>query len=234
MNAPERAIFEAERPRRLAEIVGNQEAKTLAAALLASGAYRPGFLITGSIGTGKSTIASIIARTIVCSNPVGLDPCDACDPCSRSARGTALWGEGITYRNCADYDLPRLKRDLEDAYYAHDRPMVLVLDEFQRATARLNDLLLTRLEDEGAHFVLMILTADRHAIDIALAQRLFVLEMQPPSFGEMFQHLRGIALRRGYAVADSELESICDDCRNIPRACLNALHIAATKKVVRL
>jgi DNA polymerase-3 subunit gamma/tau len=229
VNTPARSIFEEERPTRFDQLVGNAEVKGLARAFVEAEAYKPGFIITGSFGTGKSTLARLIARAIVCRNRQGYEPCGVCDPCSYSPRHTATWGEGITVRNCAEHGLEQLRADLQATYYSRDRPFVLVLDEFQRAKVRLHDQLLTWLEDEAANFVLLVVTADSTSVDPALGQRLFTLEMLPPTRAEMIKYLGAINRRRGLALPEDEIGVICDEGRNVPRECLHRLHRAGLR-----
>lgn len=228
MRETERSIFELVRPVRLDDIAGNARAKRLARGLLAKGA-KPGVIISGGFGTGKSTIARIFARSIVCE-AVGTDrPCGACTSCTYSPRNTALWGRGVSVRNCAKYSAEQLKEDLEDALYASEAPHVLVLDEFHRAGFRVHDQLLTWLEDESANLVVVIITPEPAKIEPALAQRLYSLPMEPPTPEEAMNFLR--IARDGFApsVSDDTLAEICTAHRCVLRACLNDLYLCSVE-----
>lgn len=228
MKEAERSIFELVRPTKLVEIAGNARAKRLARGLLAKGP-KPGVVVSGGYGTGKSTIARIFARSIVCEAEDPDKPCGACPSCTYSPRNTALWGRGVSVRNCAKYSAEQLKGDLEDALYASETPHVLVLDEFHRAGFRVHDQLLTWLEDESANLVAVVITPEPTKIEPALAQRLYSIPMEPPTPEETLSFLRAARDRLGLCVSDDILAEFCSAHGCVVRACLNDLHLSSVE-----
>lgn len=220
-------LYEAVRPNGLDEVVGNLPIVRMMRNLLARNAVKPGFIITGGFGTGKTSLARIMSRSIVCENRQPRGPCGECPSCAYSPTIVSSWGKGITVRNCGHYTIKELRSDFREDLYAHDRPLVLVLDEFQRAAAevKLHDLLLTLLEDD-LNMVVLVLTADQSCIDEALAQRLVTLEMKAPTTDEAMTFLKMIRDQYGYRVSDDKLREICSAAGNVLRACLNLLQVA--------
>lgn len=217
------SILELARPVRFSELAGNTKAKALVTGLLRSGSVKPGFLFSGDIGTGKTTLARITARAIVCRQRQGVEPCGHCDACAYSPHHTALWGEGISVRNCASYESRSLQKDLEDARYAWGSPFVIVLDEFHRANSKIFDPLLTWLEDDTANLVLLAVTPEPAKVDRALAQRLYSVKLAPPTTSEALEFLKSVRDRLELQVTDPALEAICHTCGNVLRDCLKLL-----------
>ena len=226
-----RSLYEIERQSRLSGVIGNESTKRLARNLIASRRFRPGVLISGDYGCGKSMLAKILARAMVCRNPVGQDGCGVCDRCRYYPHSTAMWGEGISVRNCADYSVAQLKKDFENALYASpEDPLVQVLDEFHRAKNEFPELLLTRLEDETLNFILIVITPMPDKIDPPLAQRLLSLKMKPPSPDELAAHLSAVSARHALGVPLEEIRAICAESRCVPREALNRLQRAALSR----
>jgi DNA polymerase III gamma/tau subunit len=98
-----RSNFEILRPQRLEDLAGNARAKRLVRNLLAQGP-KPGFIVSGDYGNGKSTMARILARSVVCESPVAGDPCGRCDACTYTPRNTALWGMSPLTKNRVNLD----------------------------------------------------------------------------------------------------------------------------------
>ena len=219
-------LYEAVRPNSLDDVVGNLPVVRKMRNLLSRGSVRPGFIIAGAYGTGKTSMARVSGRIITCEDLKGLVPCGVCHSCTFSPRAFSSWGMGITVRNCADYSIGGLKRDFLEERYAHAHPLVLVLDEYQRAKESFQDLLLTLLEDDTLNMVVLVVTADQSKIDPALAQRLVTIEMKPPTTDEAMALLRNVRDRFEYRVSDEKLREICSATGNVLRACLNLLQVA--------
>ena len=219
-------LYEAIRPNSLDDVVGNVPVVRTMRNLLSRGAVRPGFIITGSYGTGKTSMARVIGRIITCEDLKGLVPCGVCQSCTFSPRAVSSWGMGITVRNCADYSIRDLKKDFFEERYAHAHPLVLVLDEYHRAKESFQDLLLTLLEDDTLNMVVLVVTADQSKIDLALAQRLVAIEMKPPPTDEAMAFLTKVRDQFGYRASDDKLREICVGTGNVLRACLNLLQVA--------
>lgn len=223
------SILELARPRTFEQFIGNSRAKATFRSLLLAGDVKPGFLVNGPYGCGKTTLARLIARSVACVNrdPESVEPCHACPSCGVSARSSAAWGEGITVRNCADYTMVQLKRDLEMSLYARSTPIVLLLDEFHRAKTPLHELLLTWLEDDSANFVLVLSTTEPRKVELPLAQRLFGLRVDAPPTEELVEHLVAVCRRFNLRTEMDEIREICAEEQNVPRTALKRVVLSA-------
>src|SRR5690606_28222060 len=69
------------RPRRFAELVGQEHVVRALSNALDSGRVHHAYLFTGTRGVGKTTIARIFAKSLNCEQGTGADPCGQCETC---------------------------------------------------------------------------------------------------------------------------------------------------------
>ena len=78
------------RPRRFAELVGQEHVVRALSNALDSGRVHHAFLFTGTRGVGKTTIARIFAKSLNCERGVGAEPCGACPICEAVDAGLGV------------------------------------------------------------------------------------------------------------------------------------------------
>jgi DNA polymerase III subunit gamma/tau len=215
--------FERNRPSQLTEIVGNTKSKKLLANMLATNRMPKGALFHGPAGCGKTTAARIIARALSCESDSKV-PCGDCGSCRHPLGYPRYLTSGIFCRNASVLTLAALEHDLEYASAYDERPVVLLYDEAHRAPERIQDLLVTALEDSRLNFVLLLTTLQPEKLDGPLAQRMTSVKFSEPSITELIHHLGTVATRERWPVCDLELASIAKDNRSV-RAAMNALYV---------
>src|SRR5687768_17794039 len=75
------------RPRRFAELVGQEHVVRALTNALESGKVHHAFLFTGTRGVGKTTIARIFAKSLNCEKGIGAEPCGVCEVCTAVDQG---------------------------------------------------------------------------------------------------------------------------------------------------
>src|SRR3546814_18195039 len=78
------------RPKRFAELVGQEHVVRALSSALDSGRVHHAYLFTGTRGVGKTTIARIFAKSLNCERGTGADPCGECETCLAHAAGRSL------------------------------------------------------------------------------------------------------------------------------------------------
>ena len=212
-------FFNRHRPRTYSELAGNADLKRKVANYHGRGGAAKGTMFYGPAGCGKTTAGRIEARTIQCSetSSTRLDPCGVCWRCRYASDFTGVSS------NAATLTIDDLKHIEKQARWSTEYPIVYLIDELHRANERLQDMLVTMLEDGHRNYAFIFCTLKPEEVEAPLLQRLLSFEVLPPTTDEMVQHLLRVCSVEGWSLAERDLRRIAELNDNVPRACLNAL-----------
>lgn len=220
-------FFEFCRPTKFSHLAGNVPIKREIGRMLMSLGVPKGVLIHAPIGIGKTTIARLLACAHLCEERTDMEPCGQCESCRQylhGGRGLCL-DKVLTYSNCARLSIEEFREHQDMA--ASCGEWVFVYDEFHRATWRLQDTLLTWLEDGSDDVRIIICTTKLDYIEPALAQRCHLMEPSTPTEDEMTAHLQSMVSQLlpfmpGTTIESGVLREL-SRCFQSPRAILNGL-----------
>ena len=82
------ALYRAFRPKTFSEVVGQEHIKTTLKNQINTGRVGHAYLLNGTRGTGKTSIAKILARAVNCENPKEGEPCNECEICKAILDGS--------------------------------------------------------------------------------------------------------------------------------------------------
>lgn len=211
------------RPTTLAEVVGNETVKKI---LL----YRSmnntldnrSLMFGGTKGSGKTTIARIMARILVCQVRTNGDPCNVCESCV-SVLGGSHPGV-IEFDAATSGTVDRIREIIDDSNYESidGSPKILILDEAHRLSVPAQDALLTSMEDRK--FVVIMCTTEPHKIRPALRDRLDEFAIRPPKSAELIERLKFVLKSENAHASEEDIYNIVElsDCS--PRLALNAIY----------
>ena len=142
-----RALYRKWRPRKFADVVGQEAIVTALQNQIAAGRIGHAYLFTGTRGTGKTTCAKIFAKAVNCLDTTSPDPCGECAVCKGIDEGTILDVSEIDAASNNSVDDIRDLRD-ETAYLpAVCKYKVYIIDEVHMLSTSAFNALLKTMEE---------------------------------------------------------------------------------------
>lgn len=164
------------RPRRFSDVVGQKLPRLLLQRMIQSGDVRGAYLLYGTFGAGKTTMARIIAAALNCEHDdVKERPCGDCETCVLTAEGRS---PDVTEIDAASSGQAGDIRSLRERarYAAQGRYRIFILDEVHSLSSTGFDALLKTLEEPPPNVVFILVTTDLDGIKDTVVSRCFSCE----------------------------------------------------------
>ena len=194
------SLYRKYRPARFADVIGQEAITEALLNQLRAGKAGHSYLFTGIRGTGKTTLARILAKAVNCLDPVDGEPCGKCEICRGIDSGAILDITEIDAASNRGIDNIRDLRD-ETAYApAMCRKRVYIIDEIHMLTNESFNALLKILEEPPEHVMFIFATTELHKVPATILSRCqrFELKRLPSKLIE--QHLIRVASEEGVTV----------------------------------
>jgi DNA polymerase-3 subunit gamma/tau len=191
------------RPQTFAELVGQEHVRVTLENAIRLGRIAHGYIFSGQRGTGKTTVARILARCLNCVQGPTVTPCGACSSCVEIAAGNSV--DVIEIDAASNRGINEMRELRENVRYrpARDRYKVFIIDEAHQITPEAFNALLKTLEEPPEWVVFVLCTTEAHKIPPTIASRCQHFSFRSLSFEEISQRLESICRQEGIE-ADSE------------------------------
>ncbi|MCL6450798.1 MAG: DNA polymerase III subunit gamma/tau [Acetobacteraceae bacterium] len=199
------ALYREWRPQTLAEVVGQSHVvRTLRNALLA-GTTAHAYLFAGPRGTGKTSVARILARAVNCPEPQEGEPCNRCPLCVEISQGACLDVLEIDAASNRGIDEIRELREKLRYVPARARFKVYIIDEVHMLTPEAFNALLKTLEEPPEHVRFVLATTEPHRVPATILSRCQRFDFHRLSPGDVLRRLQEVRARHGLKVDDGAL-----------------------------
>lgn len=159
------------RPRRFAEIVGQEHVVRALTNALDSGRLHHAYLFTGTRGVGKTTIARIFAKALNCETGVTSEPCGECGACREIDEGRFVDLIEVDAASKTKVDDTRELLDNVQFAPAGGRYKVYLIDEVHMLTKHSFNALLKTLEEPPPHVKFLLATTDPQKLLVTVLSR---------------------------------------------------------------
>ena len=211
------ALYRKYRPQDFDEVVGQEGVVRTLKNALASDQVRQAYLFAGPRGTGKTSMARILAKALNCAQGPTPTPDKICHACIAIANGTSLDVVEMDAASQRGIDDIREIRERVVLQPAEGRYKVYILDEAHQLTDAAWNALLKLIEEPPPHLVFIFCTTDLSKVLPTVRSRCQTFVFQRPRLPELVTKLRRIADADGIDASDAALALIARGARGAYR-----------------
>ena len=217
------ALYRKYRPQDFDEVVGQDAVvRTLRNAITSDG-VRQAYLFAGPRGTGKTSLARILAKALNCAQGPTVTPDKSCHSCQAIARGTSLDVVEMDAASQRGIDDIREIRERVVLQPVEGRHKVYILDEAHQLTGAAFNALLKLIEEPPPHLVFIFCTTELGQMLPTVRSRCQTFVFARPRVSELVRVLRTVCEGEGFDAPDAALALIARGARGAFRDAVSTL-----------
>jgi DNA polymerase-3 subunit gamma/tau len=211
------------RPQNFDELIGQEHVQKTLANAIASNRIAHGYIFSGQRGTGKTTVARILARCLNCVQGPTATPCGVCSSCLEIAAGNSV--DVIEIDAASNRGINEMREIRENVRYrpARDRYKIFIVDEAHQITKDAFNALLKTLEEPPEWVVFILCTTEAYEIPNTIASRCQHFSFRSVDFSEVMRRMRFIVEQEGIQASDEVLSVVAHAGEGSVRDSLSAL-----------
>jgi DNA polymerase-3 subunit gamma/tau len=199
------ALYRKYRPQTFADVVGQEAVVRTLTNAIGQDKVRQAYLFAGPRGTGKTSLARILAKSVNCAQGPTATPDNTCHACVSISNGTSLDVIEMDAASQRGIDDIREIRDRVVLQPVEGRSKVYILDEAHQLTDAAWNALLKLIEEPPPHLLFVFCTTELQKVLPTVRSRCQTFVFQRPRLPELIRKLRLIADGEGIDVPDSAL-----------------------------
>src|SRR5436190_22770364 len=211
------ALYRKYRPQTFADVVGQEAVVRTLTNAIEQDKVRQAYLFAGPRGTGKTSLARILAKSVNCAQGPTATPDNTCHACVSISNGTSLDVVEMDAASQRGIDDIREIRDRVVLQPVEGRYKVYILDEAHQLTDAAWNALLKLIEEPPPHLVFVFYTTDLSKVLPTVRSRCQTFVFSRPRLPDLVRKLRRIADGEGMDVSDQALALIARSARGAYR-----------------
>ncbi len=193
------------RPQTFNDVVAQEHVTRTLRNAVVNNRIASGYLFCGPRGTGKTTVARILAKALNCANGPTENPCGVCSQCNEIAAGTSMDVLEIDAASNTGVDDIRTLRENIRYLPAGGKKRIYIIDEVHRLSGSAFDALLKTLEEPPSHVLFVFATTEPLKVPETILSRTQRFDFRRVSVEELAKHLRHIATEEKIEITDAAL-----------------------------
>lgn len=218
------SLYTTYRPRTFTEVVGQQHVVATLTHAVTHNKIAHAYLFCGPRGTGKTTMARLLAKALTCTHTTNHLPCGACDACLQIARAQhpdvleldAASRTGVD--NVREEILNRVSYAPVVAPYK-----IFIIDEVHMLTTAAFNALLKTIEEPPAHVIFIMCTTEPQKIPETILSRVQRFDFHSVAANDMFEHLKHVCASEHIQATDDAIWAIVHHAQGGMRDALSSL-----------
>lgn len=203
-------LYRKYRPKIFGEISGQQHIVQTLANAIKSNQVAHAYLFCGPRGTGKTTMARLLAKAVNCENrgKSDFEPCNKCSNCESVAAGSAL---DIIEIDAASNRGVNEIRDLREGVQFSPVALkykVFIIDEAHMLTKEAFNALLKTLEEPPAHVIFILATTESNKVPATILSRCQRFDFRKLSIDDITQRLKNLIKKESVKCGDDVIRFI--------------------------
>ena len=165
------ALYRKFRPDNFSDVKGQEHIVTTLINQIKANRIGHAYLFCGTRGTGKTTVAKILAKAVNCEHPIDGNPCNECETCRAIQAGTSM--NVIEIDAASNNGVDNIREIREEVAYrpTQGRYKVYIIDEVHMLSTGAFNALLKTLEEPPSYVIFILATTEAHKIPITILSR---------------------------------------------------------------
>jgi DNA polymerase-3 subunit gamma/tau len=222
------ALYRRYRPQTFAAIVGQEHVTRTLRNAIASNQVSHAYLLSGSRGIGKTTIARLIAKAVNCTKAKDGEPCDACENCLAIRDGRFLDLIEIDAASNRGIDEMRDLREKVRFAPSQGQYKVYVIDEAHQLTNEAFNALLKTLEEPPPHAIFVLATTEAGKVPGTIVSRTQRFDLRRIPYKGVVQQLAKICEQEKLTAEPAALDALARHAQGSLRDAESILDMVAT------
>ena len=217
------ALYRKFRPDTFAEVKGQDHIVTTLKNQIEADRIGHAYLFCGTRGTGKTTVAKILAKAVNCEHPIDGNPCNECQTCKAIAEGTSM--NVIEIDAASNNGVDNIREIREEVAYSptSGRYKVYIIDEVHMLSIGAFNALLKTLEEPPSYVIFILATTEAHKIPITILSRCQRYDFKRISIATIADRLQDLMDQEGVEVEEKALRYVAKKADGSMRDALSLL-----------
>ena len=202
------ALYRKFRPDTFEDVKGQEHIVTTLKNQIQADRIGHAFLFCGTRGTGKTTVAKILARAVNCEHPVNGSPCNECAACKAIQAGTSM--NVIEIDAASNNGVDNIREIREEVAYrpTQGKYKVYIIDEVHMLSAGAFNALLKTLEEPPSYVIFILATTEAHKIPVTILSRCQRYDFHRISIDTITQRLQELMEKEGVDAEEKALRYV--------------------------